>query len=203
LRRKQQKNFLATLFVSQGVPMLLAGDEIGRSQGGNNNAYCQDDEISWVEWDDVDEDLLGFVCHLARLRRTHPVFRRHRFFQGRAIHGTDVGDIAWFRPDGSLMSDDDWRLSFAKTLGVFLNGDALPWTDPRGHPVTSGSFFMIFNAHHDPIDYTLPSDEWGRQWTYVLDTSRHDDELEATPCKAEEVVRVGDRSFVMLQRLDR
>ena len=126
--------------------MLLGGDEIGRTQLGNNNAYCQDSPLSWTDWLNVDEDLLDFVCRLTHLRRSHAVFRRHRFFQGRPIHGTDIGDIAWFKPDGSIMSDDDWQVNFAKTLGVFLNGDALPWFDARGHPVRSGSFFMVFNA---------------------------------------------------------
>jgi isoamylase len=199
LRRRQRKNFIATLMLSQGVPMLLAGDEIGRSQQGNNNAYCQDNGVSWIDWDDVDEDMLSFVCQLTHLRRTHAVFRRHRFFQGRPIHGTDVVDIAWFRPDGTLMNDDDWRVTFAKTLGVFLNGDALPWIDARGHPVRSGSFFMIFNAHSEPIEFTLPSEEWGKQWAYALDTARADEELEPVPMKPEEVVSVMDRSFVLLE----
>jgi glycogen operon protein len=201
LRRRQRKNFVATLLLSQGVPMLLAGDEIGRTQQGNNNAYCQDNQLSWVDWLTIDEDLLGFVCQCTDLRKSHAVFRRHRFFQGRPIHGTDIGDIAWFRPDGSLMSDDDWRVSFAKTLGVFLNGEALPWFDPRGHPVRSGSFFMIFNAHHETIDFTLPSDQWAEQWAYALDTARPNVETGTGPSKAGEVVRVTDRSFQLLQRL--
>ena len=129
------------------------------------------------------------------------MFRRRRFFQGRAIHGTDIGDIAWFKPDGSLMSEDDWQVSFAKTLGVFLNGDTLPWNDPRGHPVRSGRFFMIFNAHNEPIEFTLPADPWGRQWSYVLDTARPESELDARALKSNEVVRVSDRSFVLLERL--
>jgi glycogen operon protein len=203
LRRRQRKNLMATLLLSQGVPMLLAGDELGRTQGGNNNAYCQDNEMSWVDWHDVDEDMLEFVCRLNDLRRDHAVFRRHRFFQGRPIHGADVGDIAWFRPDGSPMSDEDWNASYAKTLGVFLNGDALPWHDPRGHPVRSGTFFMIFNAHSDAIEFTLPADRWGEQWSYVLDTARDEDgALDGPPCKAQDVLHVTDRSFVLLERAD-
>jgi glycogen operon protein len=202
LRRRQQKNFLATLLLSQGVPMLLSGDEIGRTQMGNNNAYCQDNELSWLDWEHVDEDMLDFVCRLTDLRRNHAVFRRPRFFQGRAIHGTDVSDIAWFKPDGALMGDDDWQASFAKTLGVFLNGDALPWNDPRGHPVRSGSFFMVFNAHHESLDFTLPADQWGRQWSYVLDSARRDEELDPLPRKAGELLRVTDRSFVLLERTE-
>jgi isoamylase len=202
LRHRQQRNFIATLMLSQGVPMLLAGDEIGRTQQGNNNAYCQDNEVSWVDWSDVDADLLAFVCRLTQIRRGHAVFRRHRFFQGRPIHGTDIGDIAWFRPDGTIMSDDDWRVTFAKTLGVFLNGDALPWLDTRGHPVRSGSFFMIFNAHDQAIEFTLPGDRWGTKWGYVLDTALDDHDLDTDGLKPGEVLDITDRSFVLLQRID-
>jgi glycogen operon protein len=179
--------------------MLLAGDEIGRTQLGNNNAYCQDDAVSWTNWEHVDEDLLGFVCKLTSLRRSHAVFRRHRFFQGRPIHGSDIVDIAWFRPDGEPMNEDDWRASYAKTLGVFLNGDALPWTDARGHPVRSGSFFMIFNAHDQTIEFTLPDDRWAEQWVYVIDTAL-DHDVARDPVKAQDVLEVVDRSFVLLER---
>jgi glycogen operon protein len=145
--------------------------------------------------------MLAFFCRLTELRRSHAVFRRHRFFQGRPIHGTDIGDIAWYKPDGSLMSDDDWHASYAKTLGVFLNGDALPWNDERGHPVRSGSFFMIFNAHSETIEFTLPDEQLGKQWAYVLDTAQADDEIDRVTLKPQEVVHVTDRSFVLLERL--
>src|SRR5262249_29248251 len=125
LRARQQRNFLATLLLSQGVPMLVAGDEMGRSQRGNNNGYAQDNEISWLDWEHADEALREFTRDLVFLRRDHPVFRRPRFFQGRAIHGTDVTDVAWFTPDGRQMSEERWGQGFAKSLGVFLNGEGI------------------------------------------------------------------------------
>jgi glycogen operon protein len=200
LRRRQQRNFLATLFLSQGVPMLLHGDEIGRTQQGNNNAYCQDNELSWVDWEHVDEDLLAFTVGISAIRRQHAVFRRRRWFQGRPIHGTGISDIAWFAPDGNEMNDDSWNSPFAKTLGVFLNGDALPWQDPRGHPVTSDSFLMLLNAHHEPIDFVVPSKEWGGEWRVVLDTQYVVPGAEPTPYKPGDRVAVIDRGFVLLQR---
>jgi glycogen operon protein len=199
LRQRQQRNFFATLFFSQGVPMLLAGDEIGRTQGGNNNAYCQDNEISWIDWDSVDEDLLAFVGRCSELRRDNAVFRRRRWYQGRPIHGNGIGDIAWFKPDGNEMGADDWQTSYAKTIGVFLNGDALPWQDPRGHPVRSASFFMVFNAHHEAIDITLPPDQWGKEWTPMIDSSvaRVPDEVPLAPGDSR---RVEARSFALFKR---
>jgi glycogen operon protein len=170
LRARQKRNFLATLMLSQGVPMLVAGDELGRSQRGNNNAFNQDNEISWVDWEHTDEDLLEFTKRLIDMRRRHRVFRRRRWFQGRPIHGSDVTDIGWFRPDGSPMDDEDWRVGFAKSLGVFLNGEQMDSTDPRGDPVVDDSFYILFNAHHDRVDFTTPAEEWGKGWIKVLDT---------------------------------
>jgi isoamylase len=150
LRYQQARNFLATLFLSQGVPMLLGGDEIGRTQSGNNNAYCQDNEISWYDWSRVDQELLAWTRALITLRRQHPVFRRRRFFQGRPVRGPRrddrLPDIAWFRPDGEEMTDKDWEVGYAKSLGVFLNGSAIPDPDPHGRPVVDDSFFLIFNS---------------------------------------------------------
>ena len=125
--------------------MLLGGDEIGRTQGGNNNGYCQDNEVSWFDWEDERENwaLLEFTAELSKLRRDHPVFRRRRFFQGRPIHGSDVSDIAWFTPDGEEMSEDDWAKGYAQSLAVFLNGEAIPSPSPRGEPVTDDSFFLL------------------------------------------------------------
>jgi isoamylase len=170
LRARQKRNFLATLMLSQGVPMLVAGDELGRTQGGNNNAYNQDNEISWVDWENTDQDLLEFTKRLIDMRRRHRVFRRRRWFQGRPIHGSDVTDIGWFRPDGSPMDDEDWRAGHAKSLGVFLNGEQMDSTDPRGDPVVDDSFYILFNAHHDRVDFTTPAEEWGKGWIKVLDT---------------------------------
>ncbi|MFN8040162.1 MAG: glycogen debranching protein GlgX [Acidimicrobiales bacterium] len=158
LRARQQRNLLATLLLSQGVPMLLMGDEMGRSQGGNNNAYCQDNEVSWVDWDDAakHEDLLAFTTRLLRLRREHPVFRRRRWFGGRPIRGRGTREIAWLRPDGAEMTDDDWDTGFAKAVGLLLDGTAIPWPGPRGEPVVDDRFLVLFNAHHEPLPWTLP-----------------------------------------------
>ena len=171
LREQQKRNFIATLLLSQGVPMLTAGDELGRTQQGNNNGYCQDNELSWFDWTRVDDDLLEFTRAIMKLRRDHPIFRRRRWFQGRAIHGGDVKDLAWFKPDGKEMSDDDWNVGFAKSLGVFLNGGAIARTDFRGDPITDDSFYVVFNAHHEKLTFTLPPAQFARRWMQVFDTS--------------------------------
>ncbi len=170
MRARQQRNFLTTLLLSQGVPMLLGGDEIGRTQGGNNNAYCQDNPISWYDWATADQSLLHFTRSLLRLRQRHPVFCRRRWFQGRPIHGSGVSDIGWFTPGGVEMSEEDWRAGFAKSLGVFLNGDAIPTANERGERVIDQSFYVMFNAHHEPLTFQLPEEKWGRRWTEVLNT---------------------------------
>ncbi|HET9093379.1 MAG TPA: alpha-amylase family glycosyl hydrolase, partial [Acidimicrobiales bacterium] len=169
LRSRQQRNFLLTLLLSQGVPMLLGGDEIGRTQGGNNNAYCQDNQLSWYDWAKVDDDLLGFTRLLIAFRREHPVFHRRRFFRGRAIRGTI--DLGWFRPDGAEMTDEDWEPGFAKAVGVFLNGEAIDYRDPRGQPVVDDSFVVLFNAHHEAIEWTLPP-AFGRSFELVATSAR-------------------------------
>jgi isoamylase len=171
LRARQARNFLATLMLSQGVPMLLGGDEIGRTQQGNNNAYCQDSEISWYDWSNADQHLLQFTRQLIRLRRRHPVFCRRRWFQGQPIHGTDVSDIGWFTPTGQEMSEEDWRAGFARSLGVFLNGRAIPTPDERGERIYDESFYVIFNAHHEALPFTLPDERWGTSWVTVFDTA--------------------------------
>ena len=173
LRARQRRNFIATLLLSQGVPMLLAGDEIGRTQSGNNNAYCQDNEISWVDWT-LDGDasaLLHFVQRMTHLRRLHPVFRRRRFFQGRPIRGGDVKDIAWLTPEGREMTDTEWAQDFARSLGVYLAGDALEETDRRGKPAEDDSFLLLLNAHHETIPFTLPQIRPGATWQVLLDTA--------------------------------
>jgi glycogen operon protein len=223
LRRRQQRNFLATLFLSQGVPMLLGGDEMGRSQGGNNNGYAQDNEISWIDWSQREEnaDLVALTANLAEFRQNHPVFRRRRWFQGRPIHGETVTDIGWFAPDGTDMSEEDWDSGFAKSVGVFLNGEAIPDPDPRGEKITDDSFLVLFNAHHEDLPFTIPNRDWGDQWVVVLDT----DDLplrpdtaggtggpttltwepglgEGEPVKKGEQLPVGARSLVVLRRVD-
>ncbi|MEW6475492.1 MAG: glycogen debranching protein GlgX [Actinomycetota bacterium] len=147
LRNRQRRNFLVTLFLAQGVPMLLGGDELGRTQRGNNNGYCQDNELSWYDWCSADVQVLEFTRFLISLRARHPVFRRRRFFQGRPIWGDELSDIGWFRPDGEEMRDDDWRAGFAKAVGVFLNGEEIPDPDPRGRRIVDDSFLVLFNAH--------------------------------------------------------
>jgi isoamylase len=177
LRARQQRNLLVTLLLSQGVPMLLAGDEFGRTQAGNNNAYCQDNEVSWVDWSraTAERDLLAFTQKLARLRRHHPVFRRRRFFTG-AYAGTgdstDDGatDIFWLTPAGDEMTESDWRASYAKSVAVFLNGAAISEPDPRGDRVTDRKFLLLFNAGPEPITFTIPEGGLGTDWEIVVDT---------------------------------
>ncbi|WP_084701919.1 glycogen debranching protein GlgX [Streptacidiphilus anmyonensis] len=175
LRARQQRNMIATLMLSQGVPMLLHGDELGRTQHGNNNAYCQDNELTWIDWPSIVEngsELLDYTSRLIRLRREHPVFRRRRFFKGRAPRGSRDGlkDIAWYTPGGKEMSDTDWRTGFAKSLMVHLNGKAITEPDPRGLPVVDDSFLMLFNAHWEPLPFTIPQDvdPW---WAVEVDTA--------------------------------
>jgi isoamylase len=173
LRAQQSRNFLATLMLSQGVPMISHGDELGRTQRGNNNGYCQDNEITWIDWSAVDGELLAFARQVAHLRAEHPVFRRRRFFTGSPIrrggsHG--VPDIDWLRPDGTVMTDQDWSAGFGKAIAMFLNGKGIPSRDKRGRPITGDSFLVCFNAHHASIEFTLPSHEYGVAWVVVLDT---------------------------------
>jgi len=199
LRARQKRNFLATLFLSQGVPMLSGGDEIGRTQNGNNNAYCQDNEISWYDWQGTDHDLLEFCRGLIRFRNQHPVFHRRHWFQSQPIHGIEVKDIAWFTSEGQQMDEEDWGKGHVKCLGIFLNGETIPNPNPRGEPVTDDSFFLMLNAHSGKRDFHLPGKQWGRTWTKELDTDVGfcaGEEL----FKAEEVLEVEARSLVMMRR---
>jgi len=175
LRARQQRNFLATLLLSQGVPMLLAGDEMGRTQQGNNNAYCQDNEVSWVDWtlDAERASLLGFVRRLIQLRREHPAFRRRDFFQGRPLHGGGVKDILWLLPDGAEMGDHEWEREHARCLAVYLAGDGLNEVDRRGRSMRDDDFLMLFNAHHEEIAFVLPALP-GEPWRCVIDTAWSD-----------------------------
>ncbi len=173
LRARQRLNFLATLLCSQGVPMLLAGDELGRTQRGNNNAYCQDNETSWVDWTMAAEEtsLLEFARGVAELRRNHPVFRRRRFFTGPGDGAMGrPGDIAWFTPSGREMTDADWKTGYAKAMGVFLNGDAITEPDPRGERVRDETFLLLFSADSQPAWFTLPAEDFGHTWEVLLDT---------------------------------
>jgi isoamylase len=203
LRSRQQRNFLATLLLSQGVPMVLGGDELSRSQLGNNNAYCQDNDISWFDWDDADEELFDYARALVQFRRRHPVFRRRRWFHGRPIYG-EVSDIAWFRPDGSQMTEEDWQSGFAKSLGVFLNGRGIASPDARGEPLVDDSFLIFFNAHYEAMAFTIPEGEWGERWAMALDTAtgapvgEGGDDVH----KAGDHVEVEARALVMLRAME-
>jgi isoamylase len=175
LRAQQRRNMLATLLLSQGIPMLLHGDELGRTQQGNNNVYCQDNELSWVDWKSVDEELILFTAALITMRREHPVFRRRRFFAGRPIRGGDeLRDIAWFTPSGEEMTKQDWEVGFGQCLTVFLNGDGISDADARGQRIVDTSFLLCFNSHHEDIDMQLPGTNYGQEWTVVLDTATGD-----------------------------
>ena len=173
LRERQKRNFLATVLLSQGVPMLLAGDEMGRTQDGNNNVYCQDGELSWVDWslDDARRALLDFTARAIGLSR-HPVFRRRGFLQGRDIRGEGVKDITWVTPEGGEMSDQTWQLSYARCLGMLLAGDAILERDARGRSIHDDDFLVLFNAHHEPIDFVLPPGRDPGGWEVALDTAR-------------------------------
>jgi len=207
LRARQQRNFIATVLLSQGVPMISHGDEFGRTQQGNNNVYCQDNELAWVAWPEPgdDPDLFRFTRMMTRLRAEHPVFRRRRFFHGRSVQGThdELTDIAWFRPSGEEMSDGDWWAAAAKSVAVFLNGDAISEPDPRGQRITDDSFVLLFNASHETEEFTIPAD-LGRMWTVVVDTA--DDKTAMREPKTRPTVAGGGsltvvaRSVVVLQR---
>ncbi|MFD0886082.1 glycogen debranching protein GlgX [Streptosporangium algeriense] len=203
LREQQKRNFLTTLFLSQGVPMISHGDELGRTQLGNNNVYCQDNELSWVDWSDVRENwlLLEFTRRLARLRAGHPVFRRRRFFYGRPVRGSgdDLSDIAWFTPRGERMTDADWNVGYAKSLAVFLNGDAITEPDRRGRRIVDDSFLLLFNAHHDVIEFTIPKDH-GDMWVTEIDTAMPII-VDTRVCRAGEEVPVTGRSVRVLRRV--
>ena len=205
LRERQRRNFLATMLLSQGVPMLLHGDELGRTQGGNNNVYCQDNEVAWIDWSLADDeaDLLRFTGALTRLRRRHPVFRRRRFFSGRPVR-RDGGlpDIAWFTPTAEEMTDQSWGDDFGRSVAVFLNGDAIAERDERGERITDDSFLLAFNAYHEPIQFTLPDGEYGDTWRVVVDTAEGVVEPAGTePLPAGQSLDVVGRSLVVLQRV--
>jgi glycogen operon protein len=176
LRAQQQRNFIATLLFSQGVPMLLAGDEIGRTQQGNNNAYCQDNEVSWVDWTlgEAQQSLLAFTQQVLALRRAHPVFRRRDFFQGRPLYGSGVHDIVWLNSDGSEMTEHAWGEGHARALGVFLSGDGLNDVDPRGQPLFDDSFLLLFNADAGEVSFTVAAERVPGVGEVLVDTTRAD-----------------------------
>jgi glycogen operon protein len=201
LRARQQRNFLATLFLAQGVPMLLGGDEFGRTQAGNNNAWCQDNELSWFDWETRDEQLLDFTRALIAFRAAHPTFRRRSFLTGGTQHGSGLPDVWWFRPDGRKMTQRDWGRGEAKTIGVFLNGDEIPTHSPRGGEVRDDSFMLLFNGHYEPITFNLPTRRFGLRWVVDLNTADGhfgDGGIVVAP---REPIEVESRSIVILRRV--
>ncbi len=202
LRARQSRNMLGSLLLSQGIPMLTAGDEIARTQGGNNNAYCQDNPISWVDWtpDETKTRLLAFVRRVVELRRAHPAFRRRHFFEGRSLTGKDDKDIAWLKPDGSEMTEQEWNNDFARSLGVYLAGDRLGESDARGHVLSDDDFLVLFNAHDGVIPFTLPAfDSWG--WLVLFDTARDDGLSPEGTYRGDNAYPVEGRSLVLLQKV--
>ena len=201
VRARQQRNFLATLLLSQGVPMIGHGDELGRTQDGNNNGFCQDNELTWVDWDDADRPLQEFTRRVTALRAAHPVFRRRRFFDGLPVRrpgAEGLPDIDWLRPDGSPMTDADWGAGFGRAIAVFLNGNGIAEVDTRGERVADDSFLLCFNAHHEPLEFTLPGPEFGAAWDTVLDTADDDAGDRGGPRPAGAVVTVQARSLLVL-----
>jgi glycogen operon protein len=173
LRERQRRNLFATLLLSQGVPMILGGDELGHTQHGNNNTYCQDNELTWLNWelDDRQKGFLEFVRKVARIRQAQPVFQRRHFFQGRRFRGMDIKDISWLGPDGKEMADESWAAGFVKCLGVRLAGDLIGEVDERGETIQGDTLLVLLNAHHEPIPCTLPPHKDGQQWERLLDTA--------------------------------
>ena len=174
LRAQQQRNFIATMMLSQGVPMLSHGDELGRTQFGNNNGYAQDNELTWIDWDAVDQPLVEFTAALARLRKDHPTFRRTRFFDGRPVkmeEGRPIPDVVWLRPDGTLMQPEDWESGFGRTIGIFLNGRGIRERDKWGEEINDRHFIVLFNAGDEPVDFKIPAPRYGPEWDVMVDTA--------------------------------
>jgi glycogen operon protein len=200
LRAKQKRNLLATLLLSQGVPMMSAGDSVGQTQNGNNNAYCQDNEISWLNWNlqAQDRDLLTFIQRMINLRKRHPIFRRRHFFQGRPIKGANVKDVLWLNPSGKEMTEDEWRDPGVRCLGMFLAGQGLDETDERGRKLSDENFLLLLNAHHEDVQFTLPETGLGTRWSAWMDTSRESGLRSADTYDAGAAYALQARSLVVL-----
>ena len=201
LRERQMRNLLATLFLSQGIPMLLSGDEMGHTQRGNNNAYCQDNELSWLDWPPTESGrrLIDFTRRLIRLKHANPVFHRRTFFQGRRIHGSAVKDLAWFRPDGHEMTDEEWQNSLSRCLGLRLSGDAIEEVDDMGEPIVGDTFLILLNAHHEPVPFVLPAHEGRVRWEPVLDTRDWDGGADRPAQRTGEQYGLEGRSLAVLR----
>jgi glycogen operon protein len=201
LRERQMRNFLATLFLSQGIPMLLGGDELTRTQQGNNNAYCQDNELSWFHWppSETGRRLMAYTRRLIALKQGNPVFHRRMFFQGRRIQGSAVKDLAWFGPDGHEMTDEEWQNSLSRGLGLRLAGDAIEEVDDMGEPIVGDTFLVLLNAHHEPGSFVLPPHAGRARWELVLDTRDWDGEAERPSLGTGERYTLEGRSLAVLR----
>jgi isoamylase len=199
VRERQKRNFIATLYLSQGVPMLCGGDEMGRTQQGNNNAYCQDNEISWINWrlQPRDQELLEFTRRVARLRREHPTFRRRKFFRGREIRGSDVKDVTWVSPEGTEMTDQEWNSGLVRCFGMVLGGDAMEEWDDQGRHVTDDTFLLLFNADGGAMEVTVPDVGPSEGWAIVLDTSRPQLEEDTEILRDRQTLHMEGRSMVV------
>jgi glycogen operon protein len=203
MREQQKRNLLATLLLSQGVPMLLSGDEIGRTQRGNNNAYCQDNEISWLDWE-LDENrraTLEFTAKMIQFRLEQPVLQRRQFFHGAHIWNSDFKDLAWFRPDGEEMTLEDWRDPSVSALGFLIGGDAIPALDANGNRVLGDTLLVLMNPRAEPVEFTLPAVQWGIDWEMAIDTSHPQPIRGRTP--AGEEVRLAARALIVLRHAAR
>ncbi|NEM91646.1 glycogen debranching protein GlgX [Galbitalea soli] len=201
IRSRQQRNFLATLMISQGVPMILHGDELGRTQAGNNNGYAQDNELTWVHWDEADSSLIEFTAAVTRLRKEHPSFRRSRFFDGRPVvrgAGEPLPDLVWLQPDAAVMAPEDWDSGFGRSIAMFLNGNGIGTRDQRGEPITDVHFLVLFNAHTDVVEFTLPADEYAELWEIVVDTAGV--QADSQPRGPGAVIPVEARSLMVLRQ---
>jgi isoamylase len=203
LRDRQTRNFLATLLLSQGAPMLLAGDELRNTQSGNNNAYCQDNELSWLDWElgEREHALLEFTKRLLRLRAEHPVFRRSAFLTGEERQGSGAPDVWWFRPDGRRMTQADWSRGDAFALGAFLNGGEIPTVTAHGEPVADDSFIVLFNAWREPVTFVLTPTRFGRRWAHELSTAEPELPPNGSILRARDEVPVDSRSLRVLRRV--
>ena len=203
-RARQQRNFLATLLLSQGVPMISHGDELGRTQHGNNNGYAQDNELTWIDWEAADLPLVEFTSAVARLRHEHPTFRRSRFFDGRPVADEDedgerIPDVVWLRPDGARMTPEDWDSGFGRSVGMFLNGRGIRENDRRGRPVEDVNFLVYFNSGDAPVDLALPDGRHGAEWPVARDTAG---ELGDRKLRARDTVPLQGKAMLVLQELD-
>ncbi len=205
LRERQKRNFLTTLMVSQGVPMICSGDEMGKTQGGNNNAYCQDNELSWLDWslDERRRALLEFTQRIIALRNEQPVLRRRRFFSGGYVRGSGLKDIVWFRPDGQELTGEDWNRPQARSIGMLLGGDAIPTLDEQGEQIIGDTLLVLTNAYHEPLDFVLPAIEWGESWEVLIDTRTADQVENRLPAEAGTKYTLLERSMVVMRLRER